>query len=347
VDSREKALAWVRDLTTKNGTSRAAAIAGCGALEVMYHARDAAWGYAQRWCRDRACPVCQRHRSTRKRSSLEHFHDEVHDHGDGQLLFLTFTQTKRAAAIEGPGEAVDRILARWKRWQNRRPVKRMVRGWVRALECVWIPRGWRYSTRTGKRYFVEESGWHAHLHVIAHVRGATFGGIGELRELWNGARAEGEPDEPLALHIQGFNRSRLAQIAKYITKPFELPATHAPVFFRELAGRRILGAGGTWRDALKVAPPNPDGWTPMRTHPAEVVRAAIEGVALLSLPAVALALDVATREAVALRPVVTGDDTVCDAAVRIEARPVEILRGIVDRLPVRGLELAEPRGPPS
>ena len=268
---RDRALAWVAGLKTRTGTERAERVANCGWMELCFHPRTGAVGWRQRLCKDRCCPACAKRRAGRARDQLrEHLVQREADPDHGKLAFVTFTHPKYSIDAEDPGEAVSRTLAEWRKLTNRRPFKFAVTGYVRAVECTYSRKGWHLNAKTGVPYYVKESGWHAHLHIILEIEKTCDAWEVEksVRAMW--CEIAGAEDQ--CQNWQGFTPAKIGQIAKYITKPFELPAQHAPMFFDRMAGRRLLQGGGTWADFTKhdTDPPAHE-WIPQGQHVADLI----------------------------------------------------------------------------
>jgi hypothetical protein len=152
------------------------------------------------------------------------------------------------------------LLKEWRKLTNRRPFKSAVLGYVRAVEVTF-----------SKRKF---AGWHAHLHVVLEIHPGIERRRAQqvIRRMW--CSIVGGDDK--AQNWQRLDAHQIGQVVKYVTKPFELPDALAPTFFDEMARRRLITAGGTWRDFPKhdrdfrAAP----GWIPQSSHVAELADSA-------------------------------------------------------------------------
>lgn len=305
VEERERALRWVTGLVWHErakpnameiGTrDRADRIAACGWLELCFQPKTGRVGYRHRWCRDRACPVCARHRAGRAREQLRaHLVERelararwmfavdedgaITAHRGGELAFVTLTHPKLAFDVESPGAAVSRLLAEWRKLTNRRPFRRMVQGYVRAVECTFSKKG-RREVSPGVWKHVKETGWHAHLHIVLELEHgfSDWEASRDIRAAWCGIAGADEH----AQNWQALSKAKLGQVAKYITKPFELPDAHAPTFFDEMKGRRLVQGGGTWRDFTKHEDPPDHSWVPQGLHVAELIDKAKRGDAFV------------------------------------------------------------------
>jgi hypothetical protein len=154
----------------------------------------------------------------------------------------------------------------------------MVQGYVRAVECTFSKKG-RREVAPGVWRYIKETGWHAHLHVILELRHdyAPWDASRDIKAAWcsiAGASEDAQDWQPLT-------EAKVGQVAKYITKPFQLPDGHAPAFFDEMKGRRLLQGGGTWRDFTKHDDPPDHSWVPQSMHVAELIDKAKRGDAVV------------------------------------------------------------------
>lgn len=285
---------WVHGLWT-NGRKRSdrprfERIRRCGWLELTYNPKARSPGYRQNRCRDRACPSCARDRSRQMSAKLRRFrHEREKEVGGRRLAFVTLTHRK--ALAEGPGEATTRLLGEWRRlwrraaiggaWRRRDGAKvwrpGVAQGYVRAVECVWSAAG-RKTAPNGATYVTRHDGWHAHLHVVLELADGVSQEEAERAVV--GAWLEIADGEAWCQRWQPLTPTRIGQVAKYITKPFELPDHLAPTFFREMGSRRLIESGGTWKEATRDAPRGdlPESYhVPQGIHLAELVLAYVRG----------------------------------------------------------------------
>ncbi len=272
--ARSRAMAWVSRLPTRTGTDRGERIRYCGWMEVCYQPGTGSVGWRQRFCKDRACPVCARNRASKARHQMRAHLAAREQAGCGPLAFLTLTHPKFSCVAEGPGEAVDRLMAEWRKLRDRRPFRRHVAGYVRAVECVWSRKGWK-RTKDGRPFYTRETGWHAHLHIILELEPMSANEAWDVQAWLTSAWVEITGGSEKGISWQALSRAKVGQIAKYITKPFELPVAQAPLFFQELAGRRLLQGGGTWRYYQQADAGDggeaPAGWVPQALHVADLI----------------------------------------------------------------------------
>lgn len=274
-DRRARAMGWIEGLTTATGCDRAERVRRCGEVELCYNPRRDVFAWRHRWCRDRACPACQHQRTLRGQAGLRQRFEErmglPFEH-----LGVTLTTKKLDARIEGPKDAAKRHLAKVRRFTRSQIFQDTVTGYARTLEVVWKARGW--STRAnGSRYFVECDGWHAHTHWCLEVRESLpLAKLEELRAWWtSNADGLGFESSEEGQKWQHQDERNVGQLAKYITKPFELPPDRALVFFRDMAHTKLVASGGTWagsytpRDDERFAP----HWAPQGVRLHELLEA--------------------------------------------------------------------------
>jgi hypothetical protein len=275
-DAREKALAWVEGITSDRGRDRGKAVRDCGRLfpallpsgKVVILARP---------CKDRACPRCMVSRAAKLGGQLRNA-CELRASKGSLLCFVTLTQRKKHSSTEGPGLAITRLLKSWARLtrsssraRNAR-LRSMFTGGVRGLECVWSGMGSETHTKRAKGQDLQEwketrrvshrvrySGWHAHLHCVFELVPPPGYQLGEpleafedeLRAVWawasQGSTASG-------VDVQALQVRNVGQVAKYVCKPFELPADKARELFSAIHSRRMLDGFGDWKSWRKWAP---------------------------------------------------------------------------------------------
>ncbi len=365
---RERALSWVDGLDSAGGTRRSTRIGQCGALEVVWNPVSEQTSYRQNWCRDRACPGCQVRLAAKYRHSLRAFKlKREEEDPDAPMLFATFTQWDAPCSGEGyedPRDATNRLLARWERFRHRRPVRFLLAGYVRAVEVVFSPRGWRQSTRTGKRFHSAYNSYHAHIHLAIELHpcavveldpaGYVARAMEKLQTLWLACAPEGEPADRLGQDARRLTNREVGQICKYITKPFELPEEHAVTFFGTMAGARLMAAGGTWTGALRDEENEftESAWVPQAKHVGELVEAVEKGDhVIFNWSTVRASIDTGGETPSAapdlVRRVRTGDHETEGVRVHVLVREAElVVSSVRDKFPL-GIEAElAPRGPP-
>lgn len=262
-EQREKALRWVWGLETKTrivdgreqgGRNRGRRVKHCGTLFPALLASGRVTVRA-RVCRDRACPACMARRSREYGIALRRtFEARAMSPSSGGLAFVTLTQVKRGVRGEDARAAVTRLLGSWSdltstRLAIGRATRELVAGAIRSVEVTWSGKGKRQRNGGGR---VAYTGWHAHAHAMFELApGVT---VPEL-ELWlEDAWQWASPGaNPLGLNVQPLDTRRVGQVAKYVTKPFDIPPRRARELFLGLEGRRTIEGVGTlkgWRKHL-------------------------------------------------------------------------------------------------
>lgn len=276
-DARERALEWVSGIVSNRGTDRGKRVRDCGRLfpallpsgEVVILARP---------CKDRACPRCMVARAARLGGQLRNA-CELRARAGSKLCFVTLTQKKRHSSGEGAAGALNRLMKSWARLTRSSSRKRnavlrsMFRGGVRGIECVWSGRGsvvwtprkrgqdlteWKETRKVSHR--VRFNGWHAHAHCVFELGQPPAYQLGEpledfaneLREVWAWASKGADPEK--GVDVQTVQVRNVGQVAKYVTKPFELPPEKARELFEAIHSRRMLDGFGTWKSWRSWAP---------------------------------------------------------------------------------------------
>ncbi|MEE9386331.1 MAG: protein rep [Nannocystaceae bacterium] len=280
-DARERALAWVNGIVSNRGRDRGKSVRDCGRLfpallpsgKVVILARP---------CKDRACPRCMVALATRRGAQLRTACD-IKSRAGSTLCFVTLTQKKKQVRGEDARGAMARVMTSWARLtrsssrQRNARLRSMFRGGVRGIECVWSGRGseifsarakgqdlgeWKESRRVVRR--VRYNGWHAHLHCVFELEQPEGYSLGEpleefeheLRHVWEWASKGADPVK--GVDVQELQVRNVGQVAKYITKPFELPPDRARELFRAVHSRRMLDGFGCWKSWRKWAPEDPN-----------------------------------------------------------------------------------------
>lgn len=275
---RKASRLWVDGLVTRGGIPRWHRIKGCGDPVAVWCA-DGRIAWQHLWCRDRACYACARSRSRRIAQSLR---AACESKPEASLHFVTLTRPRRK------GEDAPRALREWHRaWEALRHTKtwtRVVNGGVRTIEITYSA-----GHKKAKHRF---AGWHAHAHILLEIDdngvredcpacegsrkqrdglrchtccSATTMSDGQmpsaLRELVTAwvAIVEGNVKAQCAVPL---NRDNVGQLAKYLTKLWELPADKARELFAAVDGARIVEGFGTWRKYKRMGAveTTPHGW---------------------------------------------------------------------------------------
>ena len=175
--SKWDVLKWARDLPpTKSGRVRGAAIYACGRPSLT-QMKDGTYTIVHKFCRDRACPSCQKRRSREMkaevRAALAIREDAV---GEGRFLFLTLTQPKIKG--ESAKDAIDRLMKTFQKLKDPgrksgREFYEVVSGGIRTMEVTWS---------RGSGYW----GFHAHFHCLVELRDGVSieDGMAKLPQMW-------------------------------------------------------------------------------------------------------------------------------------------------------------------
>lgn len=291
-DARAASRAWVDGLATRSGVPRWHRIARCGDPVAVCRVGDGALSWQHRWCRDRACYACARSRSRRLATSLR---SSVERRADAVLFFVTLTIPKQPQTRDAWGRQVGATRAwdtwqrTWERLRHLPEYTRAVAGGVRAQETTWS----RGHQQAARRF----EGWHHHGHLLVEVNDdgermpcPSCGGSGKSKGNRSGNRCgtctsathKGDGTLPAVLAALlvawarlcdgstraqcavPLDRTNVGQLAKYMTKLWELPAERAREVFDAAEGRRIVEGFGTWRGWQRwgAVEKTPSGWFP-------------------------------------------------------------------------------------
>jgi len=200
-------------------------------------------GFARRGCKDRLCPACGERRRRRFTACLRAHVASLDAERRERLAFVTLTQPKQGG--EAPGEALDRLLASFKRFLRSAWAKRYIAGGVRSLEVTARAVG---SSPKGDGHAVKAVGTHAHLHCIVELRdGATHS---DLKAAW-GAASPGS--HYAAQDVQAVSEDNIYQVGSYVldmtglAELVDAAPGYAAKVLAALHGRRLVAAWGTWK----------------------------------------------------------------------------------------------------
>lgn len=287
---RAASRAWVDGLQTRGGIPRWDRIRKCGDPVAVVRISDGACAWQHKWCRDRACYACARSRSRKLATSLR---TAVVAKPHALLYFITLT--RRRLRWESCTDAYRAFVREWERLRHTEAWAAYVVGGVRNMEVTFSDG----HDRSGKRF----PGWHVHAHLLVELRETgivadcpTCDGTGKRRgqrcRTCNSATTQSNGTMPLAARAMldawctssnalpqaqcavPLNRINVGQLAKYLTKLWELRPEKARELFSALAGKRIVEGFGTWRDwrAWGVVESTPHGWYPSGVPLTEIER---------------------------------------------------------------------------
>lgn len=274
---RVRSRAWVDGLTTRGGVPRWHRITHCGRPVVVGRA-DGACSWEYHWCGDRACYACARSRSRKASVDLR---SAVEAHEGGPLYFVTLTQRHGPTALtrEAASRAWRSLQRAWERVRKTGPWRTHVIGGIKVVEVT-----------SGRRV----RGWHPHLHLLveltddrARVPCPTCDGT--RRHAGKGCRSCGSrthrSDGTVPAHarelVEAWCRvadalpqgqcvvpliaDNCGQLAKYMTKLWELQPATARELFAAAEGRRLIDGWGAWRGWRRAGNDvehTPHGWFP-------------------------------------------------------------------------------------
>jgi hypothetical protein len=273
---------WLAGMRTRNGTSRAVRVALCG--RPVACVRDGDWlpSWQHLYCRDRGCPACAQHRSRRLARQIREGVELRRELGAVALSFTTLTQPR----IEG--ERLSDALARFETaWQalRRRPDFHAVAGGLRVIEVVHSSRGWHVHAhcivellRTSARVACPTcdgvalvprktvDGWK--MQACRSCSSSTQKGDGTMSadcatlvRAWAdiaGCRVDGKLTTAGQCSVP-LDDANAGQLAKYISKLWELDDASAVELFEAMAGKRLAQTWGSWYGSVRLSPRKVEG----------------------------------------------------------------------------------------
>ena len=110
------------------------------------------------FCKDRLCTTCQWRKSMRQyQTSLELAREALRRRPTLRFVFLTLTVPN--VPLKDLSGTIDGLFESWKRLRQRKEVKSVVKGYLRALEVT---------------YNHERDNWHPHIHAVVAVPSYYF-----------------------------------------------------------------------------------------------------------------------------------------------------------------------------
>lgn len=231
-------------------TKRAIRVLACGS--VLTFALDAEGKqrlHSANFCRERLCPMCAWRRSLKVFAELSKVMDTTLQEQPKLIpLFLTLT-LRNCSADELPG-TMDSIFSGWNRLMSRHKMRRIIKGWFRALEVT---------------YNMAADTYHPHVHAIllvdkSYFKGKDYMETTEWVQMW---RKSMELDyDPICdvRRVKNGNGTRksLAEVAKYtvkdtdyITDDTKLTDKLVMVLGSALRNRRLYAYGGVLKEIAK------------------------------------------------------------------------------------------------
>lgn len=306
--ARVSSFTWVDGLRTRNGIPRWHRIRRCGDPAALVRISDGAVSWEPTWCKDRACYACARSRS---RKIAECLRIAIELKPDAVLYFVTLTQPR--IADESADDGFSRFVRQWEALRHLPFWKENIEGGVRTMEVTYSQGHARARNRV--------PGWHVHAHLCVEVLNDTRVDCptckGTTRYRGQGCETCGsaatKSDGTMAASARAMirewcnvvggnvaaqcavpiNRTNVGQLAKYVTKLWELKPPHARELFAAIAGRQLVSGFGTWATwrGWGTVESTPRGWyrsTALRQietfHPDHMVSfdSTLPGVALVA-----------------------------------------------------------------
>ena len=120
------------------------------------------------FCKDRLCTTCQWRKSMRQyHTSLELAREALRRHPTLRFIFLTLTMPN--VALRDLSGAIDGLFKSWQRLTQRKEIKSVVKGYLRALEVT---------------YNHERDDWHPHIHAVLAVPSSYFTDLYITQQRW-------------------------------------------------------------------------------------------------------------------------------------------------------------------
>ena len=240
------------------------------------------------FCRERLCPMCQWRRSKKVFYQVSRIMNVAEQrNADYVPIFLTLT-VKNCIDSELSGVIGD-ILSGWRRFNDHRKTRKLIKGWFRALEVTYDGDEYitekRYNKNKKTKKYYDSNGlkvgdknlnadtFHPHIHAILLVDKSYFKGedymyTSDWAQLW---RASAGLDYTPTCHIRKVKsgkrkRKEVAEVAKYTLKDSEyltwdeeLTDKLVSVLGNSLKGRRLYAFGGVLKKIAKeLNAENPD-----------------------------------------------------------------------------------------
>ena len=267
-DKRKWAEVLSASYTRLDKTKRADRVKGCGTYLEFAHQIDGNGSidsqgklHNANFCRDRLCPMCAWRRAIKIFSQVSKIMDSIVN--DYEFIFLTLTIPNVSA--DELKNAIDELQKGWAKLIRKKPIKNVLKGYFKALEC----------TRNKER-----DDYHPHFHCVLAVPKSYYKKDGYIKqaewlELWRECmgderitqvdvrRFKSKPTEN-ELNASKALASAVAEVAKYAVKAADYLSIDTAetdkvvsVFSEVLHGRRLCdfdtnGAFGQARAKLKL-----------------------------------------------------------------------------------------------
>ena len=201
------------------------------------------------FCKNRYCPICQWRKSRKSFAILYESQKIVEAYGKYEFLFLTLTIKN----IKNLSEGITHILESFKRLQDTKKYRKVVKGFVRTLEIT---------------YNCDTKEWHPHLHILLAVpdnyfmENELYIDHEELVNMWKIAiQGNYYPMVNIQKVDEKEREKAIAEISKYIVKPISIELSkETELTYTELLrstyNRRLTSMGGVYREAHSVVDEN-------------------------------------------------------------------------------------------
>lgn len=198
------------------------------------------------FCRERLCPMCAWRKSLKCFQEVSRVIDATQQE-QPNLVPIFLTLTLRNCTGEELGETLDTVFQGWKRVINNDRMKRIFKGWFRALEVT---------------YNKEADTFHPHIHAILMVEKGYFKGkdymtTAEWVKAWRKAcRLSYDPVCDIR-KVKGGSKV-IKEVSKYTVKESDfisddkaLTDKLVTVLSRALRNRRLYAFGGLLKEIAK------------------------------------------------------------------------------------------------
>ena len=204
------------------------------------------------FCRERLCPMCAWRKSKKVFHQVSDVMEEVDKESPG-LVPIFLTLTLRNCSAKELSRTLDTVFTGWYRITNHRKIKRIVRGWFRALEIT---------------YNKQDDTFHPHIHAILLVEKSYFKSKDYMEtkdwvKMWRTAlKLNYDPVCDIRkVKQRGKNKGKnkaVAEVAKYTLKDTEyisddkqLTDKLVKILGEALRGRRLYAFGGLMKEIAK------------------------------------------------------------------------------------------------
>lgn len=229
------------------------------------------------FCKERLCPMCQWRKSLKVFHQVSRVMDVIEiEHKNLVPLFLTLTVNNCSGDLLS--SEVDGVLKGWHHLLEHWTIRKVVKGWFRALEITYDDERYISSERYKKRKAeYDRKGikagdlnpnydtFHPHIHAVVLVDKSYFKGSDYLEttdwvRLWR--TALGVDYDPICdiRKVRNYKgkKKAVAEVAKYTLKDtdfvkadLDLMDKLVETLFYALTGRRLHAFGGTMKKVAK------------------------------------------------------------------------------------------------